>query len=322
MVFAVVLEFMISSKIVNTVRGAAPIDARKSTAMQTIKIISRESRLDFRTYLNPFHLVKGLNRYKALIRQFIWWEVNDRYRGSALGMLWTIIVPLLRLAVYTLVFSILLGGKKIIWGLDSNFAVGKMIFCGFILFNVFAESVGKASRLMWINKSYVKNIVFPLEIIPVTMVGVAVVHSLIGMGVLVVLELFSSGSLYWTLLYLPLVCLPLIFFVTGISWLLAAFGVFSRDIDNLMQSLIQMLVLLSGIIFPLNRLMEMVPEQWHWALRLNIIASVVDDARRVVLEGRTPDWFWLSINLLFTMALLIVGYAWFMSRKRDFADVI
>ena len=290
--------------------------------MQKVKIITKAPRTGFGAYLNPLHLARGLNRYKQLLRQFIWWEVNDRYRGSALGMLWTIIVPLLRLSVYTFVFSILLGGRNVIWGLDSNFDVGKMIFCGVIMFSVFSESVSKASRLMWINKSYVKNIVFPLEIIPVTVAGVAVVNSFFGMGVLIVMELLTSGSLHWTLIYLPLVYLPLVFFVIGISWILAAFGVFSRDIDNLMQSLIQMLFFLSGIIFPLERLMAMVPDQWDWVLRLNIISSVVDDARRIVLEGRPPDWFWLNVNLLLTIMLLVIGYAWFMSQKRDFADVI
>lgn len=290
--------------------------------MPKIKIISAMPQHGFINYLNPLLMINGLKRYRLLFWRFVWWEVNDRYRGSALGMLWTIIVPLLRLSVYTLVFSILLGGKKIIWGLDSNFAVGEMIFCGVIMFSVFSESAGKASRSMWINKSYVKNIVFPLEIIPVTVAGVAIVNSFFGMGVLIFMELLSSGSLHWTLIYLPLVYLPLIFFVIGISWILSALGVFSRDIDNLMQSLIQMLFFLSGIIFPLERLMAMVPDQYDWLLRLNIISSVVDDARRIVLEGRDPDWFWLSINLIFTLVLLIIGYAWFMSRKKDFADVV
>jgi len=81
--------------------------------MQKVKVISNEHRLGFGSYLNPFHLVRGLNRYKQLLRQFVWWEVNDRYRGSALGMLWTIIVPLMRLSVYTFVFSILLGRVEV-----------------------------------------------------------------------------------------------------------------------------------------------------------------------------------------------------------------
>ena len=82
------------------------------------------------------------------------------------------------------------------------------------------------------------------------------------------------------------------------------------------------LFLLSGIIFPLDRLMAMVPDSWDWVLRLNILSSVVDDARRIVLEGRAPDWFWLNINLAFTVVLMLVGYAWFMSHKKDFADVV
>ncbi len=290
--------------------------------MQKIKIISEEPRLLFKTFLNPIDLLKGLNRYKLLLRQFIWWEVNDRYRGSALGMLWTIIVPLMRILVYTLVFSILLGGRKNIWGLDSNFAVGKMIFCGVVLFNVFAESVGKASRLMWVNKTYVKHIVFPLEIIPVTVIGVSVVQSFIGIGVLIVLEMFSSGIPHWSLVYLPLVYLPLIFFCTGISWILATLGVFSRDVDNLTQSLIQMLFFLSGIIFPLDRLLHLVPDHWNWILRINVIASIVDDARRIIFQGLGPDWFWLIFNLVYSITLMVVGYACFMRYKRGFADVI
>ncbi|MEZ4549817.1 MAG: ABC transporter permease [Desulfobacterales bacterium] len=127
-------------------------------------------------------------------------------------------------------------------------------------------------------------------------VGVAVVHSFIGMAVLVFLEAVFGDGIHWTLVYLPLIYLPLIF-VTGISWILAAFGVFSRDIDNLMQSLIQMLFLLSGIIFPLERLMGMVPEAWHWVLRLVSSHRWLMMHDPVVLEG-APDWYWLMVNLV------------------------
>jgi lipopolysaccharide transport system permease protein len=287
-----------------------------------VKIISSAPDYQFRRCLNPKHLFGQISKHRELLSRFVWWEVNDRYRGSALGILWTILVPLLRLSVYILVFSILLGGKKTIWGLESNLDVGAMIFCGFLMFNVFAESVGKAPRIMWVNKSYVKNIIFPLEIIPVTGVGVAAVHSVIGMGVLVALEILVNGAIHWTLIYLPLVFMPLIFFSSGLSWFLATLGVFNRDIDNLMQSLIQMLFLLSAIIFPLNRLIHLFPEQWQWLVRLNVLASIVEDARRVVLKGLAPDWFWLNIDLGVSFLLMLAGYACFMHFKRQFADVV
>ena len=290
--------------------------------LNNITLITKESQLQFRQYLNPVNLFRQIVRHRELLSQFIWWEVNDRYRGSVLGILWTIFVPLLRLSVYTLVFSILLGGRKIIWGLDSNLDVGAMIFCGFLLFNIFAESVGRAPRLMWINKNYVKNIIFPLEIISLSIVGVSVVHTIIGLGILIFLELIINGALHWTLIYLPLVFIPLIFFVSGLSWFLATLGVFNRDIDNLMQSLIQMLFLLSGVVFPLNRLVELFPEQWGWVVRLNILSSIIEDARRVVLKGLPPDWFWYNIDLAASILLMLAGYAYFMHYKRQFADVV
>ena len=289
---------------------------------QHVKIISKESPFQFRHFLNPFHLLRQLFLYRELLGRFIWWEVKNRYRGAALGMLWTIIVPLLRLAVYTLVFAVLLGGKEVTWHLDSNYEVGAMIFCGFVMFNVFADAAGKGPMLLWENQTYVKNVVFPIEIIPVIATGVAVLHSMIGVAVLIFLEFFRSGQIHWTIVYLPLVYMQLIFFVAGLCFFLATLGVFNRDINNLMQSLIQIVFFLSAIVFPLNRLMALIPDKWEWTVRLSILPSIVDDARRVIIEGQPPDWFWLSVNMLLMLILLLVGYACFMSYKRDFADVI
>ena len=284
--------------------------------------ISNESPFQFRHFLNPLDLLRQLFRYRELLGRFIWWEVNNRYRGAALGMLWTIIVPLLRIAVYILVFAIILGGKGTTWKIDSNYEVGAMIFCGFVMFNVFADSAGKGPMLLWENQTYVKNVVFPIEIIPIIATGVAVVHSMIGVAVLVFLELFRIGHVHWTIVYLPLVYIPLIFFVAGLCFLLATLGAFNRDINNLMQSLIQILFFLSAIVFPFSRLTTLIPDKWEWVIRISILPSIVDDARRVIFEGQPPNWFWLNVNLLLTLMLLLVGYACFMSYKRDFADVI
>lgn len=294
----------------------------KDNRHQPVTVISRTPPFRFWRLINPFHLFTRLIRHRELLGRFIWWEVKNRYRGAALGMLWTIIVPLLRLAVYTLVFSVLLGGRGVVWPLDSNYEVGAMIFCGFVMFNVFADAAGKGPMLLWESQTYVKNIVFPIEIIPAIVTGVAAVHSLIGVAVLVSLELFRTGHVHWTLVYLPLVYLELVFFVAGLCYFLATIGVFNRDINNLMQSLIQILFLLAAIVFPLDRLMALIPDQWEWVVRLSILSTIVDDARRVILAGLPPDWFWLSINLTLTFSLLLSGYACFMSYKRDFADVV
>jgi lipopolysaccharide transport system permease protein len=89
-----------------------------------------------------------------------------------------------------------------------------------------------------------------------------------------------------------------------------------------MQSLIQMLFLLSAIVFPLDRLIHLFPDQWQWLVRLNILSSIVEDARRVALKGLSPDWFWFNLDLAASVLLMLVGYACFMRFKGQFADVV
>ncbi|MBW2369684.1 MAG: ABC transporter permease [Deltaproteobacteria bacterium] len=156
----------------------------------------------------------------------------ERYRGSALGILWTAVIPLLRLSVYTFVFSILLGGREAIWGLESNFEVGLMIFSGLIIFTVFSDTLGRSPRLIWLNKTYVKHLVFPIEILPVCITGAAVVHSVVGAVILLIMKLIFTGNLEWTSFYLPLVYAPLIPFTVGVSWLFATIGAFWRDMAS------------------------------------------------------------------------------------------
>jgi lipopolysaccharide transport system permease protein len=290
--------------------------------IENVKLITPKSQLQFWQHLNPLNLFSQLFRYRELLSQFIWWEVNERYRGSALGILWTIIVPLMKLGIYTLVFAVLLGGKEALWGVVSNLDVGAMIFCGFLVFNVFAEPVGRSTWLMWSNKTYINTIVFPLEILPVIVVGATIVHSMIGTVILIILELLNHHVIHWTLIYLPIVFVPLIFFVMGLTWILATIGVFSRDVDNLIVSIIQMLTFLSSIFFPLSRLMSLFSEDWRWVVRVNLLSSVVDDARRIILEGRAPDWYWLKVDIVASLVLMMIGYAFFMNHKRQFADVV
>jgi lipopolysaccharide transport system permease protein len=168
----------------------------------------------------------------------------------------------------------------------------------------------------------VKNILFPLEIIPLTINGAAVIQSFIGMSVLILLELFTKGFVHWTICFLPLLYIPLIFFVSGISWILAALGVFNRDINNLIQSIIQLFFLLSAVLFPLERLVRLVPDQMEWILRLNLLATIVDESRRVVIQGHPPEWLWLAYTFLAAFFLMIIGYACFMHFRRGFADVV
>ena len=269
-------------------------------------------------YAHPWRLVLHFVERRELIWQFTLREVQGRYRGSYLGILWTLITPLMRLIVYTFVFSVIFKRGWAGSEPESFMDFALILFSGMVPFGVFSECVLRAPSLIISNRTYVKKVVFPLEILPVSAVGSALVHSLTSLGIVLAGLLISSGKLHWTLLYLPLVYLPLTAFTLGVSWLLASLGVFIRDIGNFVGVVVQLLFFLTPILYPVSA----APKAVRPLLRLNPLSTIVEDFRGAVVWGMTPDWLWLGGVTLVSGLVMLGGYMWFMKIKRAFADVI
>jgi lipopolysaccharide transport system permease protein len=273
---------------------------------------------DARHYANPLVMIRNLWGQRDLVRQFALREVMGRYKGSYLGILWSLLTPLLMLAIYTFVFAVVFNVR---WGTspsESRAEFALTLFCGLIAFNVFSECLGRAPGLVVSNPNYVKKVVFPLEILPLGVLGSALVHSLISLAILCLGLLAFVGTLPWTLIYLPLVYLPLVGLSLGVSWLVASLGVFIRDLGNFVGLALQALFFMTPIIYPISA----VPEALQPVLRLNPLSSVVEDFRRVIMWGQSPDWPWWGAVTLLSGLAVVAGYVWFMKTKRAFADVI
>lgn len=269
-------------------------------------------------YANPWRLVLNLASHRDLLWQFTKREVQGRYRGSYLGILWAFITPLMQLLVYTFVFSVIFKAR---WGgseSESFMDFALILFTGLTAFNVFSECTNRAPTLILNNPNYVKKVVFPLEILPVSILGSSLIHSLLGLAIVLAGLLISRGGWPWTLLYLPLVYLPLIAFTLGVSWLLSSLGVFVRDIRDFVRVVIQILFFLTAIFYPITA----VPEAIRPLFWLNPLAIIVENFRRVVIWGLPPDWPWLGGVFLVSGLAMLGGYMWFMKIKRAFADVI
>ncbi len=269
-------------------------------------------------YANPLTMIRNLWAHRDLLRQFTVREVMGRYKGSYLGFLWSLLTPLFMLMVYTFVFSVIF---KATWGVspsESRAEFALTLFCGLIAFNVFSECLTRAPGLIVSSANYVKRVVFPLEILPLSVLGSALIHSLaslvvLGLGILVV-----KRTVPWTAIYLPLVYLPLIGLCLGLGWFLAALGVFIRDTGYLVGVALQVLFFMTPIIYPLSAL----PAALQPVLRFNPLSPVVEDFRRVVMWGQAPDWPWWGAATLFSGLVTMAGYVWFMKLKRAFADVV
>jgi len=283
--------------------------------MATMITARSESVLD---YLNPVKMARNLWRHRELLRQFTRREIEGRYKGSFLGLFWSFINPLVLLLIYTFIFGIVFKAR---WpnaktGSLSEFAV--TLFCGLTAFTIFSECIGRAPSLIIGVPSYVKKVVFPLEILPVSLLGSAIFHGLISLGILLVANLLIIGSFQWTIVLLPLVALPLIFLSLGFGWFLASLGIFIRDVGYTVALIVQVLFLMTPIFYPI----ENIPGSLQPIIRLNPLSSITENFRRVILWGQMPSWIGLSLWLLVTGTIMILGYAWFMKTKKAFADVL
>ncbi len=248
-------------------------------------------------------------------------EVIGRYRGSFLGLLWTFVNPILMLAIYTFVFGVVFKIRLDPQNTDiydDKFAFALLLFTGLILFNLFSECLSRSPGLVLANVNYVKKVIFPLEILPLVSLGSALFHAGISFLVLVTFMLVIDHPIHWTLICLPIIVLPLLLLIMGLSWMLASIGVYVRDIGQFIGLILTMLLFLSPIFYPASAL----PESVRDYLFLNPLSFVIEQARAVTLYGQLPDWSGLVVYYMLASIVAWVGLMWFMKTRKGFADVL
>jgi len=264
----------------------------------------------------------------------LWWqlscrEVQGRYRGSALGWGWSLITPLLMLAVYTFVFSQVFQAR---WGdlqQSGPLAFAINLFAGLIVFSLFAETANKSPGLILNNANLVTKVMFPLEILPAVTLAASLFHALTSLVVLVCFQILNGLLLnevavnidlgvQATLAWLPLVWIPLVSSVLAISWLLSAMGVYLRDLGQVMGVTTNLLMFLSAVFYPLSAL----PERWQPLLKLNPLVLVIEQTRRVVVDGVAPSFSYLAGGCALGLVACELAFRAFQKARRGFADVL
>lgn len=265
----------------------------------------------------PVEMVASLWRNRSLIHASAKREVLGRYRGSALGLLWSLFNPLFMLTVYTFVFSQVFKAR---WSAasDSKTEFALVLFAGLIVFNLFSECINRAPDLIIANPNYVKKVVFPLEILPFVSLLAALYHGLTSLGVWLAAYIVLYGLLPTTIFLFPMIILPLALFIMGVSWALASLGVFLRDVSQVAGVVVTTLMFLSPIFYPASAL----PESYRHLLYLNPLTPVIEMARDVLFWGRPPDFTLLGIYWLITGFIAWLGFACFQKTRKGFADVI
>lgn len=268
--------------------------------------------------LNPIAIVLHLWQFRDLIWLMSWREVQVRYKGSVAGLGWALIHPLFLLGVYTFVFSVIFNAR---WGIgadETRLSFALILFLGLITFGLFSEMVSSSPTLILSNVNYVKKVVFPLEILPVVRILSILINSHLSLFVLLVGLFLAGTEVRWTILFLPLIWLPVLFFSLGCGYFLSALGVFFRDLNATASIVTTLLFFASPIFYPISA----VPSTYQNIVRLNPLAVFVEDARRLVFMGELPDGAGFFMWGVISVFLWIVGYWCFMRCKKAFADVI
>lgn len=266
---------------------------------------------------SPAKILTTLWCNRSLVLMMIQREVMGRYRGSLMGILWSFFNPIFMLAVFTFVFSVVFKAR---WstGSESKTEFALILFAGLIIFNLFSECINRAPTLIISNANYVKKVIFPLEILPWVTLGSVLFHAAISLAVWLIAYTIFFGLPHITVLLFPIIILPLLLFILGLTWALASLGVYLRDVTQVIGIVTTVLMFLSPIFYPISA----IPKEYQPLLLLNPLAPTIEQAREILFWGRTPDWFIFSALLAGAMLIAWLGFAWFQKTRKGFADVL
>ncbi len=267
---------------------------------------------------NPLSSLVKLYEQRWLVAYFVQRQLTRSYQSSFLGFLWVFLSPLLLVALYTLVFSQIIGLRFNTVAGDSSLNFGLYLYCGLLPFMAYSETMNQSVNIVRSNASLVQKVVFPSEMLPLTSVITAFIDKLFGLSALLVVLVALNHRLEWTLLLLPPFLMLQLIFNLGLSYFFAVIGTYLPDVREALTTFVRASFFITPIFWSADRV--------HGKLRLivdlNPVAYLVGMYRDLVLEGTLPNGMATLWFGLFSVGLLIVGFTLFVRVKRQFPDLI
>lgn len=263
-------------------------------------------------------LVASFFDHRALIVQLTRRAITGRYRGSVAGVGWSLVIPILMLLVYTFVFGFVFKMRFNEETGGSNLGFAAFLFSGIVVHGFMAECLNRAPGLVTGNAQYVKKIVFPLECLVWVAIFTALFQTAISIAILSLFLLMTQGVVYWTALLAPVVLLPLMVMASGAIWIIGALSVYMRDFAQLMGVLTTLMLFLGPVFYPLS----VIPAPARYLFYLNPITAIIEQMRRIMLDGVPPDWIVLGVYTVCALAVAKIGLMLFNRMRGGFADVL
>lgn len=258
-------------------------------------------------------------------RHDLWWQftvraIEMRHRGSYLGVIWTVLNPLLMLALYVTVFSLVFKNHFRVGETPVDY--GLAVFIGLILFHTMAETIGTSPTYIVTNPNLVKKVVFPLEVLPIANTSALWFHFFISFGLLIAAAfVFDRPPSITGILWMPVILAPQILLTIGMGWFLSALGVFFRDISQVVGFIGSVLLWTSGVFYSTANIAEQSPTAWQ-ILKWNPLLQTIELSRHALLWDQPIALQALLYTWVFGVGALVFGGWSFKKLQPAFADVL
>ncbi len=256
-----------------------------------------------KTPFNIFQIYADTWKYRSFLLNLTNRELEMRYKGSFLGILWNFLNPLLSLAIYFFVFS------RITQTAIPNYLV--FLFIGINAWNFSIQVLGRACDLFPSNAGFLSKVYFPQEILIISLIASGAINYLISFSLILILMLITKASITLNLLWFPFLVVLHSIFLYATCLFLSSVGAIIRDLSYIVNTLLSLLFFLTPIIYSA----ETISKKYAWILNAQPFASIISLYRDIVHAGHHPNWHLLLYFCLFTLIWYLISH-WIFNRLR------
>lgn len=253
---------------------------------------------------------KSLYEYRELLKTSISKDIRGKYKNSVLGIIWSFLNPLLQIAVYAIVFPLIMKSNL------PNYTV--FLCCGLIPWNFFSSAISRTSFTMIENGNIIKKVYFPRQILPLSVVTSEAVNFVISTIIILAFVLGYGMGISKFIIFYPLVLIVQYLLLVGISFVVSSVTVYFRDLQHFIGIVLQLLFYATPIVYASNT----IPENFQWILKFNPMTYVINGYRDIFYYQQTPDLLSLAIVLGISIVICFVGYMIFNKLQKRFAEEI
>lgn len=253
------------------------------------------------------NIFKRLYDYRELLKTSVSKEIRGKYKNSFLGVIWSFLNPLLQIAVYALVFPLIMQT-------DDNYVI--FLVCGLIPWLFFSNAINKAAFTIIENGGIIKKVFFPREILPISVVTSECVNFIISTVIILAFILLTGYGFSWYIIFYPLILLIQFVVTLGFAFFLSAITVYVRDLAHFVGVALQLLFYATPICYASGR----IPADYQWIMNFNPMAYVIDGYRAIFYDKVMPNMQELGILFGIGLLLCIIGYLVFNKLQKGFAE--